>query len=29
MRLCFAGEPLPAVLTGIERIGALLTTGRP
>ncbi|MDH3538463.1 MAG: aminotransferase class I/II-fold pyridoxal phosphate-dependent enzyme [Acidimicrobiia bacterium] len=27
MRLCFASEPLPAVLTGIERIGALLTQG--
>jgi aspartate/methionine/tyrosine aminotransferase len=25
MRLCFASEPLPAILTGIERIGAVLT----
>ena len=27
MRLCFAGEPLPAVLTGIERVGTVLNGG--
>ncbi|NNC93526.1 MAG: aminotransferase class I/II-fold pyridoxal phosphate-dependent enzyme [Acidimicrobiia bacterium] len=27
MRLCFAGEPLPAVLTGIERVGTVLNKG--